>query len=464
MQTRLPNHNSTYVPPEADLRRQPLFPSSFRQTNMPNDPNSASPPLPRRSPRKSNPSTASNASPSSPPKRKAPNNGTTSNKSARSGQNASSGSRGLPSSSSEPSEGTDMQLDDIVTFMLDFLPNHFPDYFTNGADTSAWSTGVGAATVDALVKHQLTSVAFTEAETVLKLFVEMPDPSSATIPIYSLHDGERPRVDGLDLRGKGSQRIAKYLQDDDLWAARMKQYEEGPMWQLPLRHTLHGNESTARIAVDAKILDCLQMSQQMIFDEHELDDSLRASYSLWKNKASVDDKTSFAYLILQPEMKIPEQEIANTGVRLHGTLDYAVKVVSTAAVSEQLNQGKMLKRNQVFGAMELSRDSVACITTFDDPKSMQQAISQAAAQLCRSRSGRESIVNILTDGLLWQFIHVRRTRGGEARDGESVKPFTFVCTIPLDIEFEEHAPIISKLMTAAILGHPDDFVKLASIC
>nr|GAT43345.1 predicted protein [Mycena chlorophos] len=352
----------------------PLFPSSFRQTNMPIDPSSppTSPPLPRRSPRKSNPSTASPSS----PKRKTPNNGTTSNKSARSSQNASSGSRGLPSSSSDHEvEGTNMQLDDIVTFMLDFLPNRFPDYFTNGADTSAWSAGA-VCVARRTYPYSQTSVAFTEAETVLNLFVEMPDPSSATIPIYSLEGGERPRVDGLDLRGKGSQRIAKHLQDDDFWAARMEQYEEGPMWQLPLRHTLHWNESAARIVIDAKILDCLQMSQQMIFDEHELDDSLRAFYSLWNTKASVDDKTSFAYLILQPEMKIPEQEIANTGVRLHGTLDYVVRVVSTAA-------GKMLKRNAVIGSMDLSPDSVACITTFDDPESMPQAISQAVAQLCR---------------------------------------------------------------------------------
>nr|GAT58879.1 predicted protein [Mycena chlorophos] len=176
-------------------------------------------------------------------------------------------------------------------------------------------------------------------------------------------------------------------------------------------------------------------------------------------------------MLLHPEVKIDSQTIDGTEFQLHGPLDYTVEVVQTDDVAQFINSGQPLREKEVHGNSS-SQDIIMSImeakadSTFLDRKTLPQVVSQGVAQICRSGPNRKSIVTVLTDGWTWQFYHVRRTSlDGQTGDNNNAKrkPFAYSCTPAFTIEDPNNLAIVSKLIVAATLGHPDDFAELARV-
>ncbi|KAF7313806.1 hypothetical protein HMN09_00537900 [Mycena chlorophos] len=254
------------------------------------------------------------------------------------------------------------------------------------------------------------------------------------------------------------------------------------MHSLPARcgkslnsHTLHGNEAAARMLIDTVMQHAIDMGQRLLASVEELDKDICERHGLKMVKAEINniEAATASWMLLHPDVKIDSQKIDGTEFQLHGALDYTVEVVQTDDVAEFVNSGRPLKQQAIYGNRRLSKRSTMSImeakadSTFIDKKTMPQVVSQGVAEICRRfelvprRILMLADLNIQrnqtqVDQQAWMDHQAPTTTQSESRSAYS-------CTPAFTIKDPNNLAIVSKLILAATLGHPDDFAELARI-
>ncbi|KAJ6550870.1 hypothetical protein DFH09DRAFT_1366626 [Mycena vulgaris] len=288
---------------------------------------------------------------------------------------------------------------------------------------------------------------------------------------------------------------------DDLYVEAAAALRKNVLWRGVQEHVVMDNETSSRTAIDLILLTAVNIAQQQIAEKQDVDEALRALGS---------------WVVLHQEVDIPDQLLL-PGVALHGILDYLVGVVSARAVGNAFKSEKsFLTKNGLYApsnALQHIGKSLASVLeakarkTMDTEKAWARVTAQGAA-LCMFTK-RPSVINTLTDGLRWQFVHVtkipdpvlpfqpqkaaRSKRSNETPStsastsstsasgslrrtsrriaskepalptvSEKIKPFKAARTRMLNIFQGRDLEIVLRLLTLAILSSPEDFEKLAA--
>nr|GAT58875.1 predicted protein [Mycena chlorophos] len=290
--------------------------------------------------------------------------------------------------------------------------------------------------------------------------------SRSHLPILSNSYKSRPPLDSLKLDGV-SITVATHLSDDALYAEKVRALKRESSQVAARRHIVNDNETSSRVFLDNMILEGAKTAQEVVNMHQDVDESLRLRHDLLPLKQPIEGSAAVSsWLVMRHDVDMPPQKVAPDGIHLHGIFDYFLQWVSTEHVAQAINRGKLLRASDISGLNEYPKScatfvaEVSAKERLSDEKTIPRVVSQRVAQLVQSK--RDSVVAILSDGLRYQFFHVRRKMPQEMHSGG--KHFAYECTRILNAEYDLDAPVVLKLLVAAMIGDPNDFPALARIC
>ncbi|KAF7313802.1 hypothetical protein HMN09_00537500 [Mycena chlorophos] len=376
-----------------------------------------------------------------------------------------SGLKKMKTTGAEPQDLVD-ELRNVVEQVIASLCEDLVDVLVDDRQPD-WKA-LGRKALDRIVAQKLVnlhSVPFTSAHTIFDQFVDSPA-TFGTLRSCSNSRRQRPSLDSLKLEGVLTT-VAAHLSDDGLYAEKVKVLRRGSSQQAARRHIVNGHETSSRVFIDNMVLEGAKTAQEIVNMHQDVDESLRLRHDLLPLKQPIEDSAAVSsWLVMRHHVNMPPQKVTPDGIHLHGICDYFLQWVSTAHVAQAIDQGALLRVNDISGLNEYPRScatfgtEVKANERLNDKKMIPQAVSQGVAQLARSK--RDSVVTTLTDGLRYQFFHVRRNTPQEVLSGG--KHFSYECTRILQAEHDADGPVVLKLLVAAMIGDPKDFPALARIC
>ncbi|KAJ6551344.1 hypothetical protein B0H19DRAFT_1157291 [Mycena capillaripes] len=295
--------------------------------------------------------------------------------------------------------------------------------------------------------------------------------------------------------------------------------QQNPLWKGVQHHVIMDNETSCRTAIDLMMLTAIELAQKQIAEKPDIDEALRIRHSLTGPKARVSDGHEVgSWIVLHHEVEIPDQYLLPE-LAMHGVLDFVVAVVSARKAMDAMNSGSpFLPKASLYAPrtfIQYIETALATLLeaktqhTLETPKIWAQVTAQGAA-ICVS-TNRPSVINILTDGLQWQFVRVDETpdtaSAPEPRRRRSTDrpteppsssaptssappaapptnsrttsqriaskqtapttpkkpaPFKAARTRLLSIFNKQDLPMVLRLLTLAITSSPDEFEELAA--
>ncbi|KAJ7643959.1 hypothetical protein FB45DRAFT_284581 [Roridomyces roridus] len=305
---------------------------------------------------------------------------------------------------------------------------------------------------------------FTEVSTVFGDFVHQPPSGTEyTIRTHSELLGTQTRPDSGKLElDDASKSFASFLSNDVTFNVEANDLQNSPHVRNVCRFISVKKEMSHRILIDPMLLQAVAISVGYLAKHEDMDQSL----SLRHVPGEVQPATHVegvgilsSWVTLQAEVHVPNQRIDGTNICLGGDLDYLAGWVPAFSIARSVNGGHLLRsveercKNNTLSLTEAKKKD-----TVGMEASRQQSIAQGVAELCRS--SKDCIINVLTDGETWEFIKVCRTK-----NNEYTKPFHYSMTQEYKLsESPELRPLVLKLLVAAMIGNPEDFDILASVC
>ncbi|KAF7296642.1 Conserved oligomeric Golgi complex subunit 2-like [Mycena chlorophos] len=256
-----------------------------------------------------------------------------------------------------------------------------------------------------------------------------------TIPVFSTAPAAlRPVADDLGVYG-ASRTLAGILSNDETFENIIE------VQRLKPSHVATVAES-ARLFIPSMLLACVDLSREIIGDHPDVDESLRVLHSLGKDKAQIQgSKETYSWVIVDPGAK----KYTNPSV------DYTIEVIPTIQVADGLNKGLDLSP-KIMRPMHDSLSPKAVYITHPskkEPTPQVRVLMGGITELLKS--GRTSLISVLTTGISWQFYYIRQT-------GTTI---SYRATSPLNLDLDTLA--ILKLLVASTVGDPEDFVKFAAV-
>ncbi|KAJ7449580.1 hypothetical protein FB451DRAFT_1287331 [Mycena latifolia] len=272
------------------------------------------------------------------------------------------------------------------------------------------------------------------------------------------------------------------------------------LWKSVQEHVVIDNETSCRTAIDLVLLTAVDLAQQQIAEKQDVDEALRARHLLTGPKCpDSDGREVGSWVVLHQKVDIPEQLLL-PGIALHGILDYLLGVVSASNDSHLTNLGLYVPPDlvQYIGKSLASIVDAKASIAMDNKKAWAQVTAQGAALCVLTK--RPSVINILTDGLRWQFVRVTKipdqvppSQGGKAARSKrsdqtasasvstdrrmskrlaakspelhtvsETQPFKAASTRILNIFQGRDLAVVLRLLTVAILSSPEEFEELAA--
>ncbi|KAJ7765701.1 hypothetical protein B0H16DRAFT_1883129, partial [Mycena metata] len=208
-----------------------------------------------------------------------------------------------------------------------------------------------------------------------------------------------------------SHTLANLLFSDAIFEGAAVALQSSRAWIETSRHvlTIFKQEASSRTINDQILISASTIAQNLIIRFPELDEALRIRHGLADERGMVEvgDSTHevYSWVTVHQGVDIPPQLVA-PGVLLHGKLDSVAGIMAASMVDEDLNAGRRL----LNGNANLNPSNFANIT---EAKSLaiitkpayNQAYGQGVAICIYAK--KNSVINIVTNGLLWSFIQVR---------------------------------------------------------
>nr|GAT56084.1 conserved oligomeric Golgi complex subunit 2-like [Mycena chlorophos] len=256
-----------------------------------------------------------------------------------------------------------------------------------------------------------------------------------TIPVFSTAPVTlRPVADDLAVYG-ASRTLAGILSNDETFENIIEVHQLRPSQS-------HALSVPAQFFIPSMLHACADLSREIIGDHPDVDESLRVLHSLGKDKAQIrGSKEAYSWDIVDPNAK----KYTNPSV------DYTIEVIPTIQVADGLNKGLDLSP-EIMRPMHDSLSPRAVYITHPskkEPNPQVQVLMGGITELLKS--GRTSLISVLTTGTSWQFYYIRQT-------GATI---SHRATSPLNLGGDTLA--ILKLLVASTVGDPEDFVKFAAV-
>ncbi|KAF7296639.1 Conserved oligomeric Golgi complex subunit 2-like [Mycena chlorophos] len=257
----------------------------------------------------------------------------------------------------------------------------------------------------------------------------------ATIPIFSAAPAAlRPVADDLGVYG-ASRTLVGILSNDETFENIIDAHQLRPSQS-------HALSVPAQFFIPSMLHACADLSREIIGDYPDVDESLRVLHSLGNDKAQIrGSKETYSWVIVDPGAK----KYTNPNV------DYTIEVIPTIQVADGLNKGLDLSP-EIMRPMHDSLSPRAVYITHPSKKEpTPQARVLAGGIIELLKSGRTSLISVLTNGISWQFYYIRQTGATTSHRATS----------PLNLGVDTLT--ILKLLVASTVGDPEDFVKFAAV-
>ncbi|KAJ7503306.1 hypothetical protein B0H11DRAFT_2357385 [Mycena galericulata] len=252
------------------------------------------------------------------------------------------------------------------------------------------------------------------------------------------------------------------IKDLGVYREAAERLEENDLWKAAKSHLSLASNTGCRTLIDMVLLSAVQIAQQLIIDDDVVDKDLAGRHSFKQRPVKLPGigKEIRNWILLEHDVAVPDLDV-KPNVVVHGILDYVVGVVATdakvcARIDTSDHRWAFDRERGLSGTDSLRRNTVATVSavkslnTFD---SEAQALVQGAAMCILER--RDSVLNILSDGVYWAFYVVSKLPASSATPFEAVKSPLFDITLP------DNLATILRLAVVSIIHPGENFAKMA---